>query len=126
MLGTDARIVPPGTDTAARPGPRGELSGWRGRIDAVAATRTGAGRSANPGPASPGPRLVRAPDAATPSRHWSAPARRVLEHADGPLRVLGGPGTGKTTLLLEVVARRIREGVPPENVLLLVLSLIHI
>ncbi len=33
------------------------------------------------------------------------PARRVLEHDAGFLRVLGGPGTGKTTLLAERVAR---------------------
>lgn len=32
-------------------------------------------------------------------------ARRVLEHDAGFLRVLGGPGTGKTTLLAERVAR---------------------
>ncbi|RZT84133.1 UvrD-like helicase family protein [Pseudonocardia sediminis] len=44
----------------------------------------------------------------------------MLDHDHGPLRVLGGPGTGKTTLLLEAVARRIREGVPPENLLFLV------
>jgi superfamily I DNA/RNA helicase/RecB family exonuclease len=51
---------------------------------------------------------------------WDAAARRVLEHDDGPLRVVGGPGTGKTTLLLEAAARRIRAGVAPEQVLLLV------
>ncbi|MFC5142268.1 ATP-dependent helicase [Actinomycetospora rhizophila] len=32
-------------------------------------------------------------------------ARRVIEHDAGFLRVLGGPGTGKTTLLAERVAR---------------------
>ncbi len=57
-----------------------------------------------------------------PPRRWSAPAARVLEHRDGPLRVVGGPGTGKTTVLIESVARRIAEGVAPENVLLLVAS----
>ncbi len=51
---------------------------------------------------------------------WDEPARRVL-HADGGFRrVLGGPGTGKTTLVAEVAADRIlRLGVPPENVLVL-------
>ncbi len=34
-----------------------------------------------------------------------APARRLLDHDAGFLRVLGGPGTGKTTLLAERVAR---------------------
>ena len=37
------------------------------------------------------------------------PARRVLEHAAGFLRVLGGPGTGKTTLLAERVARLLHD-----------------
>ncbi|MBW0107128.1 UvrD-helicase domain-containing protein, partial [Pseudonocardia sp. KRD-291] len=64
--------------------------------------------------------MVRAPEPVAPATRWSAPARRVLAHDGGPLRVLGGPGTGKTTLLLEAVARRIRDGVPPQNVLLLV------
>jgi superfamily I DNA/RNA helicase/RecB family exonuclease len=44
----------------------------------------------------------------------------VLEHDEGPLRVVGGPGTGKTTLLLAAAAERIRAGVAPEHVLLLV------
>ncbi len=70
--------------------------------------------------ASAGPRLVRGPEPAAPPREWSAAALRVLEHRAGPLRVVGGPGTGKTTLLIESVARRIAEGVSPENVLLLV------
>ncbi|MHA6796505.1 ATP-dependent helicase [Pseudonocardia bannensis] len=51
---------------------------------------------------------------------WDEAARRVLEHRAGPLRVVGGPGTGKTTLLLASVARRVREGVDPERILLLV------
>ena len=34
-----------------------------------------------------------------------APARRLLAHDAGFLRVLGGPGTGRTTLLAERVAR---------------------
>ncbi len=39
--------------------------------------------------------------------------RAVLGHAGGPLLVLGGAGTGKTTLLVELVARRLRTGAPP-------------
>ncbi|NUT46808.1 MAG: UvrD-helicase domain-containing protein, partial [Saccharothrix sp.] len=53
-------------------------------------------------------------------RHdWDAPGRAVFEHAGGPLRVLGGPGTGKTTLLAELVAERVRAGAHPENVLVI-------
>ncbi len=51
---------------------------------------------------------------------WDAAGRAVLEHDTGPLRLLGGPGTGKTTLLLESAAARIRAGVDPERVLVLV------
>ncbi|MEU4807116.1 ATP-dependent DNA helicase [Actinosynnema sp. NPDC023587] len=66
------------------------------------------------------PLLVRREREDHPRRDWSAPARAVLDHAGGPLRVLGGPGTGKTTLLAEVAADRIRRGgAHPESVLVL-------
>ncbi|MDN5858701.1 MAG: ATP-dependent helicase [Pseudonocardia sp.] len=51
---------------------------------------------------------------------WDGPALRVVEHAQGPLRVLGGPGTGKTTVLLAAVARRLRAGDDPTRTLVLV------
>ncbi|MCU1666713.1 MAG: UvrD/REP helicase [Pseudonocardia sp.] len=51
---------------------------------------------------------------------WDEAAQRVLAHDRGPLRVVGGPGTGKTTLLLASVAGRIRAGADPERTLLLV------
>ncbi|MFC8297092.1 ATP-dependent helicase [Micromonospora orduensis] len=43
----------------------------------------------------------------------------VIGHTDGPMLVLGGPGTGKTSTLVEAVAARVREGVDPERVLVL-------
>lgn len=44
----------------------------------------------------------------------------MFAHVGGPLRVLGGPGTGKTTLLAELVADRVsRGGVDPERILVL-------
>jgi superfamily I DNA/RNA helicase/RecB family exonuclease len=44
----------------------------------------------------------------------------VLAHPGGPLRVIGGPGTGKTTLLASTVADRIvQRAVDPEHVLVL-------
>jgi superfamily I DNA/RNA helicase/RecB family exonuclease len=67
------------------------------------------------------PLLVRppAPPVGPPPR-WTAEAARVLAHREGLLRVLGGPGTGKTTLVADVVADRILERhADPENVLVL-------
>ncbi|WP_425570827.1 ATP-dependent helicase [Pseudonocardia adelaidensis] len=66
------------------------------------------------------PGLVRRPRAAATEPEWHPAARRVLEHSAGPLRVVGGPGTGKTTVLLAAVARRIRAGDDPERTLVLV------
>ncbi|MBB3730690.1 UvrD-helicase domain-containing protein [Nonomuraea dietziae] len=49
--------------------------------------------------------------------------RAVLEHQGGPLLVLAGPGTGKTTTIVEAVVDRIeRRGVDPERVLILTFS----
>ena len=64
--------------------------------------------------------LVRRPRPVIPEPRWDDAGRRVLEHADGLLRVLGGPGTGKTTVLVESVLRRIRAGADPERLLVLV------
>jgi superfamily I DNA/RNA helicase/RecB family exonuclease len=51
------------------------------------------------------PQLLRAATRLPADLVLDPPARRVLEHDAGFLRVLGGPGTGKTTLLAERVAR---------------------
>ncbi|HEY8480700.1 MAG TPA: UvrD-helicase domain-containing protein, partial [Spirillospora sp.] len=49
--------------------------------------------------------------------------RRVVEHAGGPLLVLAGPGTGKTTTIVEAVVDRIENrGADPERVLVLTFS----
>jgi superfamily I DNA/RNA helicase/RecB family exonuclease len=64
-------------------------------------------------------RLVRrAPGEPAP---WPAdPAQQaVTAHTDGPLLVVGGPGTGKTTTLVESVAARVAEGADPPSVLVL-------
>ena len=45
--------------------------------------------------------------------------QRVVDHEAGPLLVLAGPGTGKTTTLVEAIAHRIESGVRPEQVLAL-------
>ncbi|NBE80638.1 ATP-dependent helicase [Micromonospora rubida] len=43
----------------------------------------------------------------------------VVAHTGGPMLVVGGPGTGKTSTLVEAVAARVAEGVDPERVLVL-------
>ncbi len=49
--------------------------------------------------------------------------QRVLEHPGGPLLVLAGPGTGKTTTLVEAIVERIEgRGVDPSQVLALTFS----
>ncbi|WP_238488951.1 ATP-dependent helicase [Actinoplanes flavus] len=45
--------------------------------------------------------------------------RGVIQHTAGPLLVVGGPGTGKTSMLVESVAARIAEGADPERILVL-------
>ncbi|GGX83281.1 helicase UvrD [Streptomyces anandii JCM 4720] len=46
----------------------------------------------------------------------------MVDHDSGPLLVLAGPGTGKTTTLVESVAARIARGGDPERVLVLTFS----
>lgn len=47
----------------------------------------------------------------------------VVDHREGPLLVLAGPGTGKTTTLVEAVVDRLQQpGVHPEHVLALTFS----
>jgi superfamily I DNA/RNA helicase len=46
----------------------------------------------------------------------------VVEHDRGPLLVLAGPGTGKTTTLVEAVVERVRRGASPDEVLVLTFS----
>jgi superfamily I DNA/RNA helicase/RecB family exonuclease len=54
------------------------------------------------------------------SDRWSAEARAVLDPGlRGLVRVLGGPGTGKSSLLIEAAAARLTAGAEPESVLLL-------
>jgi superfamily I DNA/RNA helicase/RecB family exonuclease len=49
--------------------------------------------------------------------------QRVVSHAGGPLLVLAGPGTGKTTAIVESVVHRISDrGLDPERVLVLTFS----
>ncbi|XOZ85899.1 PD-(D/E)XK nuclease family protein [Nocardia testacea] len=74
-------------------------------------------------------RLVRRKAAAPRARTWGAdigalfaappPATAAQPDPDRVWRVLGGPGTGKTALLIDLAATRLADGADPESVLLL-------
>src|ERR1700740_3667525 len=54
------------------------------------------------------------------SFRWGPEARAILDPGlRGVVRVLGGPGTGKSSLLIDAAAARIAAGADPESVLLL-------
>ena len=73
-----------------------------------------------PVPASPTYRLVRRAAAPTaPERTWDPTAERVIAHDHGPLLVLGGPGTGKTSCLVDCVRARVAAGLEPDRILAL-------
>src|SRR4051812_25969096 len=48
--------------------------------------------------------------------------QKVVDHLHGPLLVLAGPGTGKTTTLVEAVVERVRRGAAPDEILVLTFS----
>ncbi|KAB2974648.1 ATP-dependent helicase [Streptomyces sp. SS1-1] len=67
-------------------------------------------------------RLVRTPPAQVAPPRLDAAQRAVVDHTGGPMLVLAGPGTGKTTTLVESVAARIARGGDPERILVLTFS----
>ncbi|AVH56647.1 MULTISPECIES: ATP-dependent helicase [Streptomyces] len=67
-------------------------------------------------------RLVRTPPARVDPPRLDAGQRAVVDHGSGPLLVLAGPGTGKTTTLVESVAARIARDGDPQRVLVLTFS----
>ncbi|HJQ46231.1 MAG TPA: ATP-dependent DNA helicase [Amycolatopsis sp.] len=66
--------------------------------------------------------MVRRPVEPPCAQEWEPTARSLIEGPGGFARVLGGPGTGKTSLLATVAAHRIDSGVDPERVLVLTTS----
>ncbi|GAA1478677.1 ATP-dependent DNA helicase [Nocardioides aestuarii] len=68
-------------------------------------------------------RLDRAPRTAPAAPVLDADQQAVVDHPGGPLLVLAGPGTGKTTTLVEAIVDRIeRRGADPDQVLALTFS----
>jgi len=71
----------------------------------------------------PAYRLVRRPAPTARAARLDEAQQAVVDHAGGPLLVLAGPGTGKTTTIVAAVADRIeRRGLDPERVLVLTFS----
>ncbi len=71
----------------------------------------------------PAYRLVRTPGPAAAPPRLDEAQRRVVEHSGGPLLVLAGPGTGKTTTIVEAAVDRVeRRGTDPSRVLVLTFS----
>ena len=69
------------------------------------------------------PGLRRRPPSALAPPRLDAAQRAVVRHEGGPLLVLAGPGTGKTTTLVETVVHRVQQrGLAPEQVLVLTFS----
>jgi superfamily I DNA/RNA helicase/RecB family exonuclease len=71
----------------------------------------------------PALKLVRAPRPPVAAPELDAAQQQVVDHRGGPLLVLAGPGTGKTTTLVETVVDRVeQDGFDPEQVLVLTFS----
>jgi superfamily I DNA/RNA helicase/RecB family exonuclease len=83
----------------------------------------GGGQAAERSP-SGGPvyRLVHSGSVTTTPPRLDPTQQAVVDHPGGPLLVLAGPGTGKTTTIVEAVAARIESGVDPEQILVLTFS----
>ena len=64
-------------------------------------------------------RLLRRPAPTADPVALDPAQRAVVEHREGALLAAGGPGTGKTTTLVEAVAARVAEGVAPDRLLVL-------
>ncbi|MFI2430829.1 ATP-dependent helicase [Streptomyces sp. NPDC018693] len=67
-------------------------------------------------------RLVRTPPTPVDPPRLDAAQHAVVDHRTGPLLVLAGPGTGKTTTLVESVAARVARGGDPARILVLTFS----
>ncbi len=68
-------------------------------------------------------RLLRRPTPPADPPRLDAPQQAVVAHTGGPLLVLAGPGTGKTTAIVEAVTERITQRrIDPERVLVLTFS----
>ncbi|MEU3773969.1 ATP-dependent DNA helicase [Streptomyces sp. NPDC032472] len=67
-------------------------------------------------------RLVRSGPKRVDPPVLDASQQAVVDHTAGPLLVLAGPGTGKTTTLVEAAAARVEAGTDPARILILTFS----
>lgn len=67
-------------------------------------------------------RLVRTGPVQVAPPVLDAAQQAVVDHTRGPLLVLAGPGTGKTTTLVEAAAARVEAGTDPARILILTFS----
>ncbi|MEV4691734.1 PD-(D/E)XK nuclease family protein [Micromonospora echinospora] len=77
------------------------------------------GVAASPPSSGSGTPRIGAGEGTNISRRVDPVQAEVVAHTDGPMLVVGGPGTGKTSTLVEAVAARVAEGVDPERILVL-------
>jgi superfamily I DNA/RNA helicase/PHP family Zn ribbon phosphoesterase len=102
----------------------GELTG--AALFDIPKTRKGATAVA-PSPSTPPPALSPSPDDSVGSdksrQQGGTPdgldpdQRAIVDHDAGPLLVVAGPGAGKTRVLINCLARRLRDGTDPERCL---------
>ncbi|MCM2411878.1 ATP-dependent DNA helicase [Streptomyces sp. RKAG290] len=85
-------------------------------------TRHSPHRQARRGTATGAYRLVRTLPGSVDPPLLDAAQRAVVDHSGGPLLVLAGPGTGKTTTLVETVAAYVARGADPARILVLTFS----
>ncbi|MGD0243748.1 MAG: ATP-dependent DNA helicase [Streptosporangiaceae bacterium] len=73
--------------------------------------------------ATPGPAASTTPGTTSAAPRLDQAQQQVVDHPGGPLLVLAGPGTGKTTTIVATVADRIENrGISPERILVLTFS----
>lgn len=96
-----------------RPGVRSIVSSASGWLRDVTQNQLATGRKLQ---------LVPAPGLAGVRPELDRYQQAVVTHESGPLLVLAGPGTGKTTTLVESVVARIEAGADPESLLVVTFS----
>ena len=77
------------------------------------------GKVRGPGPPASSYTLVRGAPRVATAPLLDPEQQQVVGHRGGPLLVLAGPGTGKTTTIVEAVVSRIERGLDPEQILVL-------